>query len=274
MSLRAPLVSCLPEDTARVARAAFPKGNTSMRVFDALGPMYTNPQFADLFPKAGQPAIAPAQLALATIFPFAEGLSDRQAADAVRGRIDWKYALCLELDDPGFDASVLSEFRDRLIAAGAETALFETLLAALKAAGLVKPRGRQRTDSTHVLAAIHVLNRLELVGETLRHALNTLAAVAPDWLQSWVPADWFARYSRRFEEYRLPDALAARMALAAQLGADGRQLLGAIAASEDCDWLLRVPAVETLRRVWVQQFYAEEPARWRLAEEGSDEQRT
>jgi transposase len=267
MSLRAPLVYCLPEDTARVARAAFPKGNTYMRVFDALGPIYTNPQFADLFPKAGQPALAPAQLALATIFQFAEGLSDRQAADAVRGRIDWKYALCLELDDPGFDASVLSEFRDRLIAAGAETALFETLLAALKEAGLVKPRGRQRTDSTHVLAAIHVLNRLELVGETLRHALNTLAAVTPDWLQSWVPADWFARYSRRFAEYRLPDALAARMALAAQIGADGRQLLGAIAASEDGDWLLRVPAVETLRRVWVQQFYAEETVRWRLAED-------
>ena len=267
MSLRAPLVSCLPEDTARVARAAFPKGNTSMRVFDALGPMYTNPQFADLFPKAGQPAIAPAQLALATIFPFPEGLSDRQAADAVRGRIDWKYALCLELDDPGFDASVLSEFRDRLIAAGAETVLFETLLAALKEAGLVKPRGRQRTDSTPVLAAIHVLNRLELVGETVRQALNTLAAVAPDWLQSWVPADWFARYSRRFEEYRLPDALAARMALAQQIGTDGRHLLATIATSAEGDWLLRVPAVETLRRVWVQQCYAEEPARWRLAED-------
>ncbi len=267
MSLRAPLVYCLPEDTARVARAAFPKGNTSMRVFDALGPIYTNPQFADLFPKSGQPAIAPAQLALATIFQFAEGLSDRQAADAVRGRIDWKYARCLELDDPGFDASVLSEFRDRLIAAGAETALFETLLAALKEAGLVKPRGRQRTDSTPVLAAIQVLNRLELVGETVRHALNTLAAVVPAWLQSWVPADWFARYGRRFEEYRLPDTLAERRALAAQIGTDGRQLLAAIAASAEGDWLARVPAVETLRRVWVQQCYAEEPARWRLAED-------
>ena len=169
------------------------------------------------------------------------------------------------MTDPGFDASVLSEFRDRLSAHGAETALFETLLAALKEAGLVKPRSRQRTDSTHVLAAIQVLNRLELVGETLRHALNTLAAVAPDWLQSWVPAEWFARYSRRFEEYRLPDALAARTALAEQLGADGRQLLATIAASEERGWLRQVPAVETLRRVWVQQFYAEEPVRWRAA---------
>jgi len=265
MSLRAPIAYCLPEDTARVARAAFPKGNTYLRVYDALGPIYANPQFADLFPKDGQPAIAPAQLALVTIFQFAEGLSDRQAADAVRGRIDWKYALCLELEDPGFDASVLSEFRDRLIAKGAEALLFETLLAVLKEGGLVKPRSRQRTDSTHVLAAIQVLNRLELVGETRRHALNTLAAVAPDWLRSQVPADWFVRYGRRFEEYRLPDALAERTALAEQIGADGRHLLAMVFASEAEAWLAQVPAVETLRRVWVQQFYAAESARWRAA---------
>ncbi len=253
MSLRAPIVYCLPGDTAQVARAAFPKGHPYLRVCDTLGPIDSNPQFAAPFPKGGQPAVAPAQLALVTIFQFAEGLSDRQAADAVRGRIDRKYALCLALEHPGFDASVLREFRSRRIAAGDESALFATLLATLKEAGLVKPRGRQRTDSTHVLAAIQALNRLELVGETLRHALNTLAVVAPDWPQSWVPADWFARYRRRCEEYRLPDALAAQMALAT------------VAASEECDWLLRVPAVETLRRVWVQQCYAEEPARWRAA---------
>jgi len=245
--------------------ASFPRGNAYLRVYDALGPIYSNPQFAALFPKGGQPAVAPAQLALVTIFQFAEGLSDRQAADAVRGRIDWKYALCLELEDPGFDASVLSEFRARLIAEGAETVLFETLLAALKEAGLVKPRSRQRTDSTHVLAAIHVLNRLELVGETLRHALNTLAAVAPDWLRSQVPADWYARYGRRFEEYRLPDALAERAALAEQIGADGRALLTVVFASETAAWLAQVPAIETLRRVWVQQFHADEPVRWRAA---------
>ncbi len=128
--------------------------------------------------------------------------------------------------------------------------LFETLLTTLKEAGLVKPRGRQRTDSTHVLAAIQVLNRLELVGETLRHALNTLAVVAPDWLRSQVPADWYPRYSRRFEEYRLPDALTARTALAEQIGADGRALLAMVFASETDAWLRQVPLVETLRRVW------------------------
>src|SRR6266849_9297062 len=111
MSLRAPLFYQIPEQTVQVAQAAFPKGNPYMRMRDTLGPIYTNPSFAHRFPKEGQPAEAPAHLALVTIMQFAEGLSDSQAADAVRGRIDWKYALALELTDPGFDASVLCEFR-------------------------------------------------------------------------------------------------------------------------------------------------------------------
>ncbi len=263
MSLQAPIIYCQPEETVRVARSAFPRGNPYMRIYDALGPIYSNPQFAGLFPQDGQPALAPAQLALVTVFQFVEGLSDRQAADAVRGRIDWKYAMCLPLEDPGFDSSVLPEFRSRLIAGGAEALLFETLLAVLKEEKLVKPRSRQRTDSTHVLAAIHVLNRLELVGETLRHALNTLATVAPEWLQSWVPSDWFDRYSHRFEEYRLPDSPAARTALAVQIGADGRRLLTAILATPDLAWLVPVPAVTALWRVWLQQFYAGDPIGWR-----------
>src|SRR5829696_3667260 len=172
MSLDAPLAYIIPDETARVARAAFPKGNPYMRVRDTLGPIYTNPDFADLFPKHAAPAEAPAQLALVTVMQFAEGLADRQAADAVRARIDWKYALALELTDPGFDASVLCEFRQRLIAGAAELLLFETMLTLFREQGLRKAKGRQRTDSTHVLAAIQVLNRLECVGETLRQALN------------------------------------------------------------------------------------------------------
>lgn len=161
MSLRAPLVYLIPEETARVAQAAFPKGNPYMRMRDELGPIDTNPEFAALFPTAGQPAEAPAHLALITIMQFAEGLSDRQAADAVRARIDWNYALALDLTDPGFDASVLSEFRVRLLASSAELLLFETMLTLFREQDLIKARGRQRTDSPHVLAAIQPLNRLE-----------------------------------------------------------------------------------------------------------------
>jgi transposase len=115
MSLRTSLDSTIPEETVRVARAAFPKGNVFMQMRDALGPLYTNTPFASLFSHTAQPAEDPARLALILVMQFAEGLSDRQAADAVRGRIDWKYVLALELTDPGFDASILSEFRTRLI---------------------------------------------------------------------------------------------------------------------------------------------------------------
>ena len=210
MSLHAPSRDVIPEQTIQVARAAFPKGNPSMRMRDALGPISTNPTFAALFSHTGRPAEAPAQLALITVMQCAEGLSDAQAAEAVRARIDWKYALALELTDPGFEASVLSEFRQRLITGHAELLLFETMLTLLREQRLLKAKGRQRTDSTHVLAAIQTLNRLECVGETLRHALNVLATAAPDWLQSWVPAVWFDRYSRRFADYRLPPERPAR----------------------------------------------------------------
>src|SRR5919201_6290099 len=184
MSMRASLGSPIPEETVRIAHAAFPKGNVFMQMRDALGSLYSDAQFAGLFSHTGQPAEEPARLALVLVMQFTEGLSDRQAANAVRGRIDWKYALALELTDPGFDASVLSEFRTRLLHGEAEHLLLETLLTLLQERGLLKARGTQRTASTHILAAIRTLNRLELVGETMRFALNRLAVVAPTWLRA------------------------------------------------------------------------------------------
>lgn len=271
MSLQSPLGYPIPEQTSLVAHAAFPKGNPYMRMRDTLGPIFTNPEFAALFPKLGQPAEAPAHLALSTILQFAEGLSDVQAADAVRARIDWKYALALELSDPGFDSSVLCEFRQRLIAGNAELLLFETMLTLFREQGLLKAKGRQRTDSTHVLAAVQTLNRLECIGETLRQTLTTLASAAPDWLQSWVPTPWFDRYSRRFAEYRLPTGKPARAALAEQIGTDGLVLLRTLYdPSAAPAWMRDLPAVQVLRQVWLQQFYAPtdtHPIGWRVAED-------
>ena len=268
MSLRPVVVQQVAEETARVARAAFPKGNAYLRLYDELGPLYTDQQFAALFPTRGQPGLSPAQLAMVTIFQFAEGLSDRQAADAVRARIDWKYVLGLPLEDPGFDASVLSEFRTRLLTHEAARLLLTALLERCREAGLLTARGRQRTDSTHVVAASHALNRLELVGETLRHALNVLASVAPGWLRAVAPPAWYERYTPRLAEYRLPKTEPARQALAEQIGADGRQLLLALAAPDAPAWLREVPAVEVLRRVWLQQYHAPDAGgvvRWRAA---------
>src|SRR5438445_5822217 len=171
MSLRPHALESVPEETARVARAAFPKGNPYLTLRDALGTIFQDDDFAAGFPLCGQPGLPPWRLALVTLMQFRENLADRQAAEAVRARIDWKYLLGLELDDPGFDHSVLCEFRARLLAGGAEERLLGKLLDACQARALLKARGRQRTDSTRVLAAIRALNRLELVGETLRAAL-------------------------------------------------------------------------------------------------------
>jgi transposase len=264
MSLHPQEIPVVPEETMRIARAAFPHGNIYMRMRDALGTIYADQLFVSLFPTRGQPAEAPWRLALTTVMQFAEGLSDRQAAEAVRSRIDWKYALSLELTDSGFDHTVLSEFRTRLVAGQAEQLLLDTLLARLRERHLLKPRGRQRPDSTYVLAAIRVLNRLERVGETLRHALNSLAVVAPDWLRAQVPPEWFDRYGTRIENYHLPKTDAARQALAATIGADGRQLLQAVEAATALPWLREVPAVKTLRNVWAEQYTDPPgPLRWR-----------
>src|SRR5437868_6960022 len=208
MSLRPQPLAPVPDETARVARAAFPKGNPYLILRDTLGTIFQDDSFTDLYAHDGQPGVAPWRLALVTMMQFRETLADRQAAEAVRARIDWKYLLGLELTDPGFDFSVLSEFRDRLLAGDAAERLLDKLLERCRALGLLTARGQQRTDSTHVLAAIRVLNRLELVAETLRAALNAVATVAPDWLQAITPLAWYERYSRRSEESRLPKATA------------------------------------------------------------------
>ncbi|MCA1602319.1 MAG: IS1182 family transposase [Acidobacteria bacterium] len=244
----------VPEQTARTARAAFPKGTMCMRIYDQLGTIFQDQDFADLFPHRGQPAQAPFRLALITILQFLEGLSDRNAADAVRARIDWKYLLCLELDDPGFDYSVLCEFRSRLLEGGAERRLFDHVLSLLHERKLVQARTRQRTDSTHVVAAVRDLNRLERVVETLRAALNVLATVEPSWIRTNIPAEWVDRYGRRAEENRFPAGDKERGQFAEVVGRDGYALLDAIWSADAPAWMRALPAVETLRQVWLQSF--------------------
>ena len=158
MSLHPEPIGEVPAEILRVARAAFPKGTVVTRLHDEFSALYEDEDFQKLYPARGQPGPAPWRLALVTMFQFLEHLSDRQAADAVRVRIDWKYALGLDLTDPGFHFSVLTEFRARLVAGGAEHLLLDGMLERFKAHGLVKARGRQRTDSTHVLGAVHDLH--------------------------------------------------------------------------------------------------------------------
>jgi transposase len=258
MSLSIRQIAEIPDMTSEIAHKAFPKGNIYMQMRDELGSIFTDDVFANLYPNNGQPAIRPWRLALVTIMQFGENLSDRQAADAVRGRIDWKYALSLDLSDDGFHYSVLSEFRQRLLDHDGGQFLLDEMLGQFREKGLIKARGQQRTDATHVLAAVRELSRLENVGMTLRHALNELAVEATDWLRQQVTSEWFDRYGPRFEQYRLPKGKQAQQELAEQVGRDGLQVLEAIYANTAPPAIKHLPEVEILRQVWVQQFWLDD----------------
>lgn len=255
MSLPGEPIFDIPELTVEIAKAAFPTGNIYMQMRDELGVFYDDKQFTGLFSHTGQPAIAPWRLALVTVMQFAENLTDRQAADAVRARIDWKYTLSLEMQDAGFHYSVLSEFRRRLITGGQEELLLQMMVNCFKEKKLLKQRGKQRTDSTYVLAAVRHLNQLELVHETLRYALNELAVQAPAWLKRQVAADWFDHYSERTSNYLLPKKEEERQAWAERVGQDGIFLLEQVYCAVHHTELKDLPAVETLRQVWLQNFY-------------------
>jgi len=267
MSCDHPQWYVIPEATAQAARRAFPKGNRYMTLVEVLGPIFTNSDFADLYGHRGRPAAAPARLALVLVFQQIERLSDVAAAEAVRARIDWKYALALPLDDPGFDESILVEFRRRLLTAGAEERRLTLLLETLVDRGLLKARGRQRSDSTHVLALLRTLTRLTLVAETMRHTLNALADAAPGWLAAHGDPAWAERYAARVEEYRLPQDPAARRLLETTVGQDGYALLQAVYDPSAPPALRRCPALGILRQVWVQQYYGPHDVRWRTGED-------
>jgi transposase len=255
MTLQPQTEFTIPEETARVARAAFPHGNLYMTMRDVLGTIYQDQSFAHLFPQNGRPVEAPWRLALITIIQFLEELPDRQAAEAVRGRIDVKYLLGLDLTDPGFDATVLCDFRKRLVQGGAEHLLLDALLALFKEQGWLKERQRQRTDSTHVLAKIRAINRLMCVGEAMRFALNSLAIVAGEWLLEHTEEHWLHRYGHRIEEGRFPQSQADRQAVAEAIGCDGYRLLAAIFDPSAPPLLRELPAVEILRRIWIQNYH-------------------
>ena len=262
----------VPASTAKIAKRAFRKGSLAMRARDQLGAWYQDEAFGATYGTRGAPGISPAQLAMVTVLQFTEDLTDRQAADAVRGRLDWKYCLGLALDHEGFDFSVLSEFRARLVAGAMEAALLEALLTRLGALGLVGAGMPQRTDSTHVLGRIRDLNRLELAGETVRAALEALAAAAPGWLAQVIDASWQEVYGQRIDDFRLPRSTTRRAGLAVRYGRDG-YLLRQVHGPGAPGWLRDLPAVQALRRIWVQQFYLQageggEKVIWRGDEQG------
>jgi len=273
MALRPQSLPPVPEATAAAVQAAVPKENLYVALRAEFGALDDDQLFADLSPPQGRPVdVAPWRLALVLVRQDLAGLTDRQAADAVRRCIDGTYALSLELTDPGVDFTLRHDFRDRVLTHAAAQRLLETFRLACKARGWINARGPQRTDSTHVLAAGRTLHRVECVLEAMRHALHQLGETAPTWVQPHAPQAWYARYGLRAEQTRLPKDASTREALAWQIGADGYQLLDWVVAPESPPGLRDLPALEALRRIWRQPYYrcttpGYEARRWRTGDE-------
>jgi len=248
-----------PEPQIAAAIAAKYRGKRprplAVQIRDRLGQWLGDEDFAQVFGIRGRPGWSPSRLALVTVLQRAEHLTDRLAAESVRTRIDWQYLLGLPLDDPGFDHTVLAEFRGRVADAGLEQVVLDALLALLAAGGLVKAGGKQRTDSTHVIAAVAALNRLELAGESVRAALEALTAAHPAWVEQRVCVPDFARrYATPMTSWRPPVSQARRDELAIAYAKDGYALLEAVYDRSSPAWLRELPAVDVLRRVLLQNY--------------------
>lgn len=264
----------IPEETRRLVERLCPKGTMVTQLRDALGPIYSDEQFVHLFPTRGRPAEAPWRLAMVTVLQAIEGLTDRQAAAYVHSRVDWLYALALPLDDPGFDYSILSDFRQRLLSAQAQELILEPILQLCRERGWLKAHGKQRTDATAVLARVRALSSLESVGESMRAALNAIALQDASWLASHLPSEWLERYVHRFELARFPKAETQRQLLRQQVGQDVAQLLADLDADSAPVGLGLLPEVQLLRQVFAQHYEQQGPQiRWRDGPAVSNEAR-
>ncbi len=265
MSMYPQPIAPIPAETQRLAWKVNPKGTLIMRVRDRLGRLYQDEDFVGLYPATGQPACEPWRLALIIVFEYLEGLTDRQAAEAVRNRIDWKYALSQELDDAGWDASVLSEFRQRLTEHDQAALLLEKLVQTGLQEGWIRSTSKVRTDSTHILAKVRRLNQLEVVGETLRAALDALSRADASWVRERLPHEWAMRYGLLINERRLPKSEQERERWAKQVGADGFHLVELLADASTPAQLVQLPQVQTLQTVWQQCYQRDDQGqvKWR-----------
>ena len=252
MCLKAQAPWPMPRETATVGEALLKADSPYRLVGDKLFAHLSDTDFADLYSSEGKPGISPVILAFVTVFQFMERLPDRQAAEALRMRLDWKYALHLPLTYAGFDYSVLSEFRDRLLAHAAEGRVFDHLVSEFRAWGLLTERGRQRTDSIAMLTKVRRLSRLELVVETLRVAVGAVLTADRTWSEHIIPPSWEAQYGERFVMQRHPREEWATYDQ--QVGPDGQWLLERLGEADVPAVIQALPEVQILKTVWTQQF--------------------
>jgi transposase len=253
MCLKVKLPWEMPEETGRVGKILLKENDPYRLIGDQLFEKWEEEEFADLYSHEGKPGYSPVILAFVSVFQFMERLADRQAAQALRMRLDWKYALHLPLEDEGFDFSVLSEFRDRLIEGKAEKRVFEKLVEQIRAMGLVKERGKQRSDSIAMLVKVRRLSRIEMVVETLRLAVVALVEANREWCEEVIPPSWEEKYGERFVRQRYSEQ--EWKEYETNIGNDGAWLLKRLRDGGAPAELQELPEVQVLSTVWAQQFH-------------------
>ena len=241
----------MPEDIGAIGERVLRADDPYRVIGERLADLVEDRQFAGLYQTTGRAAISPSLLALVTIFQFLEDLPDREAARQVVVRLDWKYALHLEVGDGGFDFSCLSYFRRRLLGHGASRLVFEAVLGRVRALGFLKKHGKQRTDALGVVGAVRELSQVELLWEAVRLAPRALLAGDAGWVETTVPAAYRERYLERRSEYRL--SVEEREAELVRVGQDAAWLLDRLAADERAD-LAELTEVRTLAAIWEQRY--------------------
>ncbi len=254
----------IPEKTAKVADKAFKKGNVYVEMRKAIGTIYADETFGHLFSYKGRRAESPGNLALIIVMQYREKLSDREAAESVGTRIDWKYLLGLEIEEEGIRYQQLNAFRERVVAGGEEELLLNTILERLEREGLLKGKKNQRTDATYIITAARRLNRLELVWEALSKMIEALAWRAPKWLQEQISQEWVKAYARPIGWRRFPEKEKEQEEIAVKMGQDGLALWERFIASPFYEEWHTLEEVAVWREIWVQQYYIEEgQIKWR-----------
>jgi transposase len=245
----------MPEETRRIGESLLEENDPYRLIGEQLFEQWNEEEFADLYSREGKPGLSPVILAFVSVFQFMERLADRQAAQAVRMRLDWKYALHLPLDYRGFDFSVLSEFRDRLLEGQAEGRVFEKLVEQIRKLGLIKEHGKQRTDSIAILTKVRRLCRVETVVETLRLALVAIVNADREWSEEIIPPSWEEKYGERFMRQRYSEK--EWKEYEEHIGEEGQWLIQRLEKGGAPAELQNLPEVQVLKTVWTQQFRAE-----------------
>lgn len=246
----------MPTETGRIGRKLLKENDAYRLIGDQLFEQLNEEEYADLYSAEGKPGISPIILGFVTVFQFMERLADRQAINSLCMRLDWKYALHLPLEYEGFDFSVLSEFRDRLIKGGATGRVFEKLVEQIRALGLIKEHGKQRSDSIAMVTKVRRLCRLETVVETLRLAIVAIVNTDQEWSEEIIPPSWEGKYGERFVRQRYSEKEWAEYE--EHIGENGAWLLQRLEEGSAPAELQNLPEVQVLKTVWVQQFREEE----------------